>query len=235
MPNTDTAISQRLALLDYSCGAAERLLARGFHVLETSPKTSWNDVEKAVDILVRVTAVRKSLIQIADRLSPKDPAPQTPSTPRSDSSDSSDPSDSQHPQSSTVNRQSTTPPSPDPTAEVAEPDIPSVRAVNATGVIRDIPAMPLDRAERMLEGVMSDLDEALQTWERRSPEQPDQPSHCQSPANSSAPAPDSPNRQSSIVNRQSNPSVQSDTPDPASPNRQSSIDNRQSSTPNNSS
>ncbi|MCE5230463.1 hypothetical protein LLG95_12835, partial [bacterium] len=56
-----------VATLSSCCDIAERILHAGFQQLETSP-TTWDALDKAVDILARLTAVRKSLIHLSDKV-----------------------------------------------------------------------------------------------------------------------------------------------------------------------
>lgn len=186
MPET-AAASDRLALLNASCDIAERMLLRGFKHLESFTKSTWADLDKAVDILARVTAIRKSLIHESDRPAPKAAAPQpsidSPSASSADPSDPSNPPDppdpSDHPgsanrQSPIVNRQSPSPSSPAP--DLSAPQLPAVSPVRAIPVIRDIATMPLSRIEPALNRVLNDLAPG----QRRSPER--QQSESNAPA-----------------------------------------------------
>lgn len=156
---SDTPTPQRLALLDASCEAAERLLLCGFKQLESGSQCAWDDLDKAVDILARLTAVRKSLIHESDRPAPKPPAPQPSSSDRSERSDRSNRSE---------------------WSDSAAPklQVSAVHPIHALHAIRDIPAMPLNRIEPVLNRVMTDL----QPWERRSPERPNTQSDTVTPS-----------------------------------------------------
>lgn len=210
MPDT----SQRLAFLNASCEVAEYMLLRGFQALASTPKTSWADFDKAVDILTRVTAVRKSLIHESERRSPEPAAPR-PSSPDSPNS-SPDPESDNH-------RSPDSPVSPNPApADSQVSAVSTVSAVHANRsvhVIRDIPAMPLDRIEGALDRVMTDLDRQMSTGQSRSPEPQDPQSDPNVPSLESQPC------ETRSPERHDRPAVSESAPGDSSPARPAASSN----------
>ncbi|MCE5228538.1 hypothetical protein LLG95_02930 [bacterium] len=111
--------------------SAERLLLACLKTAETNG-TTFSTLDKMVTTLARLTAIRKSLINLSDSPEPESP-------------DSTDHSHSSH--------HSHSPENPSTTDSICEPSIREVR---------EIPAMPLDRIAGELNRINCDLTEQLQ-------------------------------------------------------------------------
>ncbi|MCE5229139.1 hypothetical protein LLG95_06035 [bacterium] len=189
-----------LPTLNACCDIAERILHHGFQQLETSP-TTWNALDLAVDILARVTAVRKSLIHLSERTSPKQVGRVSDPTPTPSATDTHSNSPAPESPEDAVARASARDNLPASSSNDSDtPRTSSISAIPETRAIASIPAMPLDRIAPALNRIMTDLAELpcepcspdpqpsspdQGAWERRSPERQSASSPEPSPLDSS--------------------------------------------------